>query len=434
MRKIALLSVIVALTAHAGVDIAGTDYQIIQPDASSGLSAVYVVRDASMARIVYTGASGAVEWSEFSSLGGGYAREITPVNSGGEYSINAPSEGMGYIIDDGGTRTCIWVINYEAYPYKITGATADESDCSSVRLALQGDAPEMPYYSVNGRHLSVDRQINVSFLNLSFNDETFSYDQIVDTKAFEYATGGLYLPASLCDTDFTIHPDRFASVWDSAREVVSPTVKAYAVECQTSATQTAREADNEQKAETEALGGSAPCEITFKAAVTDAAIFRRWEVATTPDFLDSFLSFNDLEFTYTFEDAGSFYVRFTADNAAGACEQQSEVYTITIGESRLECPNIFTPGASEGVNDEWKVSYKSIVEFDCHIFNRWGKTLAHLTDPSQGWDGKVGGKTVGSGVYFYVITARGSDGTVYKLSGDINVINSRRDTSPTVTE
>ena len=79
------------------------------------------------------------------------------------------------------------------------------------------------------------------------------------------------------------------------------------------------------------------------------------------------------------------------------------------------------------------MSYKSIVSFHCEIFNRWGQKLCTLTDPSQGWDGKYGGKVVGPGVYFYVIKARGADGKDYKLSGDINVIGSRRNTSPGTT-
>ncbi|MDE6301278.1 MAG: gliding motility-associated C-terminal domain-containing protein [Muribaculaceae bacterium] len=427
MKYLSLLMSAMAFTAQASITIVGSPYKTLTPDPSSGLEAVYVVRDASDAHICYTGSGSAPEWSMYSNLGGGYAQEIPYASDGNSYTVPVPDKGMGYIITENGRQHCFWVINYEAYPYTISEAAADGADCDRVRLSLQGTAPEMPYYSVNGRHLTVDRQINISFHTLVFESESFSYEQTDGSTTFSSASDAVYVPSPLCDTEFTIHPDRFASEWNLAREVSTGTVKAYAVACETEARQESREVDNEQKSETESLGGSAPCEITFRAAVTDAAIFRRWEVASTPDFIDTYLTFNDTEFTYTFTEAGSTYIRFTADNAEGSCEQQSEVYTVSIGESRLDCPNIFTPGSSEGVNDEWKVSYRSIVEFDCHIFNRWGKTLAHLTDPSQGWDGKVGGKTVGSGVYFYVIKARGADGKDYKLSGDINVINSRRE-------
>ena len=53
--------------------------------------------------------------------------------------------------------------------------------------------------------------------------------------------------------------------------------------------------------------------------------------------------------------------------------------------------------------------------------------MAHLTDPSQGWDGRYGGKLVKSGVFFYVIQAEGADGKKYKLSGDINVLHMKRE-------
>lgn len=435
MRLSALIISLAAVsTVRAAINIVGSPSITITPDASTGLEAVYVVQDAADAVISYAGSSIAPEWSEFSNLGGGYAREITPAREGNVYTVPAPEQGMGYIINDNGKQRCFWVINYAAYPYAITGATAGDPDCDRVRIALQGSAPEMPYYSVNGRHLTIDRQITVSYQTLEFDSESFSYVLANGSQSFASAVDALYMPSPLCDSEFTVNPDRFATAWGLSQAVTTTTIKACAVACETEAVQETRDVDNEQKIESEALGGSAPCEISFRAAVTDAAIYRRWEVASTPDFIDTYLTFNETEFTYTFTEAGSAYIRFTADNAAGTCGRESEVYTVTIGESRLECPNAFSPGASEGVNDEWKVSYRSIVEFDCHIFNRWGKTLAHLTDPSQGWDGKVGGKTVGSGVYFYVINARGADGKEYKLSGDINVISSRRDTSVPVTE
>ena len=126
-------------------------------------------------------------------------------------------------------------------------------------------------------------------------------------------------------------------------------------------------------------------------------------------------------------------MRFTANNAAGTCPYESSAYTISIGESSLLCPNAFSPGAAADAGGEWRVSYRSIVEFHCEIFNRWGHRLATLTNPAQGWDGIIGGKPAPSGVYFYVIKARGADGRDYRLSGDINVISARRNPSAPTT-
>ena len=197
--------------------------------------------------------------------------------------------------------------------------------------------------------------------------------------------------------------------WGQEQSIESATFDTQSVEASTRATQTQREADNEQRVESDGLGGSAPADITFEAAVTDAAIFNEWQISRSPDFADVLNSYNDLEFSYTFTEQGTTYVRFTANNAAGTCPYESETYKVFIGESKLDIPNAFSPDSSPGVNDEWKVSYKSIVIYKCTIFNRWGKKLFESENPAQGWDGKVGGKVVPPGVYFYVIKAVGAE-------------------------
>ena len=195
-----------------------------------------------------------------------------------------------------------------------------------------------------------------------------------------------------------------------------------------------RDNDNEQNDQSGELGGSAPVDITFVAAVTDAVRFTEWQLSSSPEFDTYELRFNQTEVEYTFTEYGTWYMRFQASNADGTCDWFSPVYEIQIGESKLLCPNAFSPGASEGVNDEWKVSYKSIVDFECHIFNRWGVKITTLNHPSQGWDGKYNGKLVPSGVYYYVIKARGADGHKYDLSGDINIIRYNQSQGQNVTE
>lgn len=435
MKPISLiLSLLASVQLSAQISVTGTDFVEVTPEASSGLQSVYVLRDGSSALFkVRTPQGTSVSVQRFGSLGGGFAEDVPGlkvVSDGAEleHSWAAGSDDMGYIITQSGRQTCIWACNYANKPYTVTDLVPAEHDCDRVRFNLVGAAPEMYYYTVNGRRVTIDRGISLEYYTLTYSADDNIYRQSIAEESLRYADGSISAPAPLCDTEFTLHPGRFGALW-GAHDVMSQSVNAIAVEAETSAEQTVREADNEQKVEGQTLGGSAPCEVTFSAAVTDAAIYRRWEIATTPDFADTYLTYDNLDFTHTFTDAGVTYVRFTANNAAGTCEYIGDTYTVTIGESRLECPNAFTPGTSEGVNDEWKVSYKSIVSFHCEIFNRWGQRLCTLTDPSQGWDGKYGGKTVGSGVYFYVIKARGADGKDYKLSGDINVIGSRRDSS-----
>jgi gliding motility-associated-like protein len=258
---------------------------------------------------------------------------------------------------------------------------------------------------------------------LSYDETTNAYRQVDATETFGSLESSLVVTAPLCDTDFTLTGDRFLRTWKREVEATSPTYTTISVEATTNATQDEREVDNEIQESTSGLGGSGPCEITFSAAVTDAAIYHEWQISRSSEFETLENSYSDLEFTYTFRDNGTTYVRFIANNSEGTCEYVGQTFEVFIGESKLLCPNAFSPGSSEGVNDEWKVSYKSIVQFECNIFNRWGKKMITLTDPSQGWDGKYNGKLVPAGVYYYVITAKGSDGVRYKLSGDINIIN-----------
>lgn len=406
------------------------------PPASTGLAAVYTLSDANGVMATYTASSPAatVNWYRFSNLGGGYAEPVASQRDGAMSSIRLGSSDMGYIVEEGERRTCVWIVNYANHPCSLGSLSiAPEQDCSMAALTFSGAADRIVYYSVNGSAQTLSRGITVEFANLVYDADKQVYRQEYQTKTFDYLTSELHIPAPLCDTEFLLSGDRFQIAWNRGRTIESPTYRTMAVEAVTSATQTLREIDNEQRpADTSSgtLGGSAPVEITFEAVVTDAAIYREWQYAFDPAFEEIDIRVPELTSTHVFTEYGTVYVRFVCGDDSGSCSWTSETYTVNIGESKLECPNAFSPGSSEGVNDEWKVSYKSIVKFDCHIFNRWGNEVAHLTDPSQGWDGRYNGKLIKSGVYNYVIQAEGADGKHYKLSGDINIIHMTRSSTP----
>ncbi|MCM1532741.1 MAG: gliding motility-associated C-terminal domain-containing protein, partial [Ruminococcus flavefaciens] len=216
--------------------------------------------------------------------------------------------------------------------------------------------------------------------------------------------------------------------------IATSTYTTKAIDVHTMAEASTRDNDNEIKDQGQELGGSAPVDIIFTATVSDAVMYTEWQMSRDPNFDIIDLQFNEPVVNYTFHDFGTTYVRFLAANAAGDCDWTSDVYQVTIGESKIECPNAFSPGATEGINDEWKVSYQSIVSFECHIFNQWGIQLFSTTDPGVGWDGKYKGKLVPAGVYYYVIKARGADGKDYSLAGDINIIKYKEGTHSSLTE
>ncbi len=394
----------------------------VTPESSTGLNEIYVIDDAAGVTASYTGGKD-VKWYRFSSMGGAYAEEITPVVDGSTTKVLLGKDDMGYIIEDGTRRYYYWIVNYANHELTIDSADISaDSDCNMTIISTQGTGDRIVYYTINGAPKELSRDIEVAYSTLSYDAESSVYRQVSESETFSWLQPGLRVNAPLCDTEFIVTGDRFLLHWGSEIEIVTPVYHTIAVAVECYAEQTERDSSNEMTEET-ALGGSAPCEITFKAITSDAVIFKEWQMSSDPDFGIIDMRFNDNDMTYVFRDYGTTYVRFMASNAEGSCDAYSETYEVQVGESRIECPNAFSPGASEGVNDEWKVSYKSIIDFECHIFNSWGLKMASFTDPSLGWDGKYNGKLVPAGVYYYVIRALGADGKKYKLSGDINIIN-----------
>jgi gliding motility-associated-like protein len=112
-------------------------------------------------------------------------------------------------------------------------------------------------------------------------------------------------------------------------------------------------------------------------------------------------------------------------DSRSVCVDTTQSFSVDIGETELQVPNFFSPGSSIGSNDEFRVSYKSINSFKCSIFNRWGNLLYQWNDPARGWDGRVAGRFVPTGAYFYVIEYKGTDGVMKTKTGNVNILRSK---------
>lgn len=436
---LAIIMMIASVSAYsAELTITGSRVIPVTPEASTGLEKIYVIEDMNGAVASYPSAS--ARWGTWSWSAVDAQPETPSISGNSSYITLDNSSGYGITVEDAGRMHHFWVVNYEYHNVDFTGLNVNDSDgdCNSMHLDIEGEdintRSRINYYTINGASKLLDRGYKLSYYNLRYNEETNVYDQFNDITEEPSLSQSIRVNKPLCDTRFTLSGDRFAEQWGTATTVESDTYYTDAVEARTYAEKVERDNDNEQSDGTTGLGGSAPVDITFVAAVTDAVKFTEWQLSSSPDFDNYELRFNQTEVEYTFTEYGTWYMRFQASNADGSCDYFSPTYEIQIGESRLQCPNAFSPGASEGVNDEWKVSYKSIVDFECHIFNRWGVKIITLNDPSQGWDGKYNGKLVPSGVYYYVIKARGADGHKYNLSGDINIIRYNQTPGQSVTE
>ena len=420
-----IFSLVALWCKGADLQFSGNSLPVIgvTAEASTGLEKIYVINNITGVSISYP-TTAPVTWKKFKESGGGFAEVIPNASFNGTTSTISGIEGnCGYIVEDGNRQYCFWIVDYKDYYFEINGITfPDAQDCGTSTLHFDTKCTPIKYYSITGVPKQLSREIKLTYDTQVWNADNLMYETPSTEKTLENLSERAEITAPLCNTTFTIRGDRFLTNWGNPCEFTSDTFIANSIDIQTTATQTERDNDNEKRSDSDALGGSAPAEISFEAFCSDAVEFMEWQFSKDPNFEEITIQMNEQQIDYTFKEEGTTYVRFIAANANGTCTAESETYQINIGESMLDCPNAFSPDASEGVNDEWKVSYKSLISFKCWIFNRYGKEIFHFENPSQGWDGKYKGKYVKPGVYFYVIEAVGSDGKKYTKKGDINIL------------
>jgi gliding motility-associated-like protein len=136
------------------------------------------------------------------------------------------------------------------------------------------------------------------------------------------------------------------------------------------------------------------------------------------------ISHNALDnITYPYTNEGLYTVCLTVVENLNGCVD-STCQTIQIYDCpELIVPNVFTPGG-DGVNDEFFFPNVAIVEFECTVFDRWGKEIFKYTDISQKWNGdnQKNDKPCSDGVYFYVYKAKSSNGTEFEGQGNVHLI------------
>lgn len=396
--------------------------------AATGLDEICVLETSAGVTAVYSasGSGSDVAVLRWDNRGAAYA---DPVPAGdvsvaaGEVRVKLSQGDTGLAFTEGGRTVYFWIVDYSRHRFTATSLTPSaEQECGRAWLDFQGSADAIIYYGINARSWTLSREIELSYTTMTFDEGSYSFITAEKTTTLDDIRTQINIEAPLCDTYFTLSGDRFLRSWNEGAEITSSRYVATSVALEARATQTNESAENELPVDTDGLGGSGPVDVDFEAAVTDAAIFREWQLSSDEDFTDISSRVQQLSFKQTFAETGTVYARFVTANSDGSCEEMSQTFSIFIGESFLRCPNAFSPGVTEGVNDEWRVSYKSIVTFECYIFNRWGQKMAEFKDPARGWDGMKGGKPVPAGVYYYVIKAVGADGRKYNLSGDINIM------------
>ena len=452
-RMIMLMAAALALLSASGqMEFTGVmKYSALEeiPDNTPDLNKIYVLYDTEGVGMSFPSMTGTpAVWKIFDLRGGGFADTIAVDWDGYSTTLKQviPDRGYSIIEKEGAKPFNCWVVDYSKYMISLNDVFwEDDLMSKEVTLKIDGTAPAI-LYTLNGRKDTVNRKIELEYETLVWNENELKWQPQHIEKNLKSLGSSLLIDMPLCDTQFHLKGDQFLKRWRlEEEEVWSRDYVTQAVDCRSTAVQERESHTDNPEAESEesqeGLGGSAPVRIVFTGypSSKEKAVYRVWEFASDPDFEDVTMQFFQDELDYTFDESGTYYVRYRINNAEGTCEAMGDTYEVTIDVSEMpynyEVPNFFSPGSiTPRFNDIWMLpqkKIKSIVEFHCWIFNRWGTLLYEFTDPAGGWDGTYRGQFVGSGVYYYVVTATGSEGKKYTLRGDINILGSPRgDTAP----
>ena len=130
-----------------------------------------------------------------------------------------------------------------------------------------------------------------------------------------------------------------------------------------------------------------------------------------PIFLNSSIALNPL-FTGTTDQLYTVAIR-TEAGCLTVDTQQVKVFK----EAKFYVPSGFTPN-DDGLNDYLRpipVGIKEIKYF--RVYNRWGQLVFDLKENELGWDGKIGGKLQGTGVFVWMAEGIGFNDQLYKQKG-----------------
>ena len=413
MKKILFLVCLCLITiaASASPDITSPDgIRKIFP----GVDYVFMFNGiSSSTEITYNGPGTTIVWTQF--LNGNSSIKSN------QASIS-PDDATGYTLTvDGKKIADIWVIDYKAPTLNPITVVSSSNECKSVNLKIDdATVSALTYQTYDGKTLPITRNFNITYTTLKW-----AGTQWVDSTATVPVTlpGTTQIPvtAPYKATTFTLSGDQFADALGVLQKKESDSYTPVAVIChETSVVQT-RDAKNENERPTtpKQVSGSAPLDMIFYSNPNDPVTYYHWQIfkdKATSSLIDRT---GEKSTPYTFTEPGSYVVKVTVSNDK-ACSYSDSI-TVTVSTSSIQAPNVFTPNG-DGMNDEFRVAYKSILTFHCWVYNRWGRLVYEWTDPMKGWDGNINGKEASSGPYYYVIKATGNDGQKYKLKGDINLL------------
>lgn len=391
-----------------------------------GLENIFIFENLSSAEIIYkTDKNHAVKFYSYTqSLSDKTDLSPTFQSGEGEYTLTNLKDHTALVIEDNNEFFCFWLIDYNLYTPSISSITSAETEdmCSVLKLLLDLNSPIMRYRGVAGQVAELDRQYALSYDLQVWSDEDAKFN--VEEKTIILTNPGTEITLNTppnYNTNFLFSGDQYATSFGNAIAYSTETpFDAIVVEGHIAAEQWIKSEGRYMSVEN--LGGSAPIDINFYGIGNEpVSYFYTWYIFDKENPEQAIARFNDPNMSYTFSQFGDFEVLLEVANRNSSCIDSVSV-NVSVAESRLDVPNFMSPRNSNGENTTFKIVHKSIIKYECTIFNRWGVKVYQSSNINETWNGKHNGKYVNPGVYYYSIQAEGADGKKYKLGGDINVL------------
>ena len=348
-------------------------------------------------------------------------------------SIIPESDMLYTLYVDGTAKYYIYTIDYTQYTSQLNtlDILEDENKCQQITLNVGSIVPEIKYLDKTNTSKTLTREFKLNYENAAWQDSAW-IDITADTiiSQFSILNSQFSIPAPYKSTTFKLYGDTYENELGIYSDTLMTDYTAISVKCYPRGTVVEREYQNEKDRSSDSeIEGSGPLVVEFESRANPLDIvYYEWFVCNveTPN---NYQRYNDENLRYTFEKTGEYKVKIVA--TSNTCEYTDSL-NVRVLESYIEAPTVFTPNG-DGINDEWRVAYKSIERYQCIIQNRWGRTVFKSTDPGKGWDGMIGNRPAAEGTYYYVIVAYGTDKfpdnhkkagkqTKYKLAGDINLL------------
>jgi len=151
--------------------------------------------------------------------------------------------------------------------------------------------------------------------------------------------------------------------------------------------------------------------IFFRDNSNEEVLISEWDLG------DGTIIYDDLSFWHTYNDIGSYTIRYYITNLYGCTDSVVKQLNINPNYSTF-IPNSFTPN-NDGDNDIFYPVSTGFNSYNMKIFDRWGGII--FDEDDLAWDGNTNGKIIG-GLYSYSITILDFKDKPFIYTGLVNLI------------